>query len=103
MEKKTYYISVQGRSLLDDPEAAAYEWSIEATPEEADYLSHMLEQIREKEESTFLAYTYPWPDTPADEVNMSYQSNLDDLYREIYRLGTVETREQMMNSGLSID
>ncbi|WP_068783149.1 hypothetical protein [Paenibacillus phocaensis] len=100
MEKKPYYISVQGRSLLDNPGAAAYEWEVEATRQEADTLSQMLEQLGEKEESGFLAYTYPWPDTPEGDVNRSYESHLNALYREIYRLGTAETREQMERSGL---
>jgi len=99
VEKKRYYVSVQGRSILDDPGAAAYEWSVEASSEEADTLKHMLDQLREKEESTFLAYTFPWPDTPEDDVNLSYQSVVSDLFREIYRLGTPETRAQMERSG----
>lgn len=100
MEKRPYYVSVQGRSLLEDPGAAAYEWEVEATRQEADTLSHMLEQLGEKEESGFLAFTYPWPDTPEGEVNRSYDSHLNALYREIYRLGTTETRTQMERSGL---
>lgn len=99
MKKRPYYVSVQGRSLLEDPGAAAYEWEVEATRQEADTLSHMLEQLGEKEESGFLAFTYPWPDTPEGEVNRSYDSHLNALYREIYRLGTPETRAQMERSG----
>ncbi|WP_342773941.1 hypothetical protein [Paenibacillus oralis] len=99
LEKKRYYVSVQGRSVLDDPGAAAYEWSVEATSEEADTLKHILDQLGEKEESTFLAYTYPWPDTPEDDVNRSYQSVVSGLFREIYRLGTAETREQLERAG----
>lgn len=99
MEKKTYYVSVHGRSVLDDPQATSYEWVIHATPEEVDAISHMLELLGEKEESTFLAYTYPWPDSPEDTVNSSYQSVLDDLYREIYRLGTEETKQLLSRIG----
>lgn len=95
MEKKTYYVSVQGRSLLEDAEATGFEWVIQATSSEADTISHMLEQLGEKEESTFLAYTYPWPDTPEEWVNSGYSSLMDDLYHEIYRLGTDETRHQL--------
>ncbi len=94
-------MSVQGRSLLEDPGAAAYEWEVQATRQEADTLSHMLEQLGEKEESGFLAFTYPWPDTPEGDVNRSYDSHLNALYREIYRLGTVKTRAQMERSGFA--
>ncbi|WP_410771886.1 hypothetical protein [Fontibacillus sp. BL9] len=98
MEKKTYYVSLQGRSLLEEQGAAGYEWVIRATPEEADMISHMLEQIDEKEVSSFFAFTYPWPDSPEEDVNAGYQSNLDELYRHIYSLGTEETREQLHRS-----
>ncbi|MOA58119.1 hypothetical protein D3C78_1824520 [compost metagenome] len=47
------------------------------------------------EDSEFLAYTYPWPDTPEDGVNANYSSLMNDLYHEIYRLGSEETRQQV--------
>lgn len=95
MEKKTYYVSVQGRSLLEDAEATGFEWVIQATSSEADMISHMLEQLGEKEESSFLAYTYPWPDTSEEGVNSGYSSLMNELYHEIYRLGAEETRNQL--------
>ncbi|WP_033404119.1 hypothetical protein [Paenibacillus fonticola] len=96
---KRYYVSVHGRSVLEEQGATAYEWTIESTPEVAANLRHMLERIGEKEESSFAAYTYPWPDTPEDEVNSNFQSQIDEVYREIYRLGTKETREQLRRAG----
>lgn len=97
--KTRYYVSVQGRSVLEEQGAAAYEWTIEATPETAINLRHMLERIGEKEDSSFAAYTYPWPDTPEDVVNSGYQSQIDKVYREIYRLGTEETRRELQRIG----
>lgn len=94
-----YYVSIPGRSVLEEQGAAAYEWTIEASPEEAVNLRYMLERIGEKENSSFLAYTYPWPDTPEDEVNSGYQSQIDKVYREIYRLGTDETRRELYRIG----
>ncbi|MNP57266.1 hypothetical protein D3C76_1520770 [compost metagenome] len=95
MEKRTYYVSVQGRSLLDNQDEASYEWVIHATESEADTISHMLEQIGETEDSEFLAFTYPWPDTPEEWVNANYSSLMNDLYHEIYRLGSEETKQQV--------
>lgn len=99
VDRKLYYVSVQGRSMLENPEATAYEWTICATAEEADTLGRMLEQIQQHEEDSFLAFTYPWPDTPEQGVSQGYQRHLDNLYREIYRLGTEETKEQLARSG----
>ncbi|GIO43557.1 hypothetical protein [Paenibacillus apis] len=97
-DKKIYYVSLQGRSLLEDQQATAYEWRIEATPEEADQVSHLLEQLGEQETRSFLAFTYPWPDSPEQDVNAGYQSVVDALYKLIYRFGTPETREQLSRS-----
>lgn len=99
MVKTRYYVSVQGRSVLEEQGAAAYEWTIEASPETANNLRHMLEWIGEKEESSFAAYTYPWPDTSEAIVNSGYQSQMDKVYREIYRLGTEETRRELQRIG----
>lgn len=97
--KTRYYVSVQGRSVLEEQGAASYEWTIEASPETANNLRHLLERIGEKEESSFAAYTYPWPDTSEDIVNSGYQSQIDKVYREIYRLGTEETRCELQQIG----
>ncbi|MNJ64756.1 hypothetical protein D3C77_607290 [compost metagenome] len=59
----------------------------------------MLERIGEKEDSSFAAYTYPWPDTPEGGVNSGYQSQIDKVYREIYRLGTEETKQHLRRIG----
>ncbi|GAA0136806.1 hypothetical protein YSY43_36470 [Paenibacillus sp. YSY-4.3] len=96
---KRYYVSIPGRSVLEEQGATAYEWTIEASSEEAINLRYMLERIGEKEDSSFVAYMFPWPDTPEDETNSGFQSQIDKVYREIYRLGTEETRRQLDRSG----
>lgn len=96
---KRYYVSIPGRSVLEEQGATAYEWTIEASSEEAINLRYMLERIGEKEDSSFVAYMYPWPDTPEDVVNSGYQSQIDKVYREIYRLGTEETRRELERIG----
>ncbi|WP_392391557.1 hypothetical protein [Paenibacillus ihumii] len=94
-----YYVSIPGRSVLEDQGATAYEWTIEASHEEAVNLRVMLERLGEKADSSFLAYTFPWPDTPEAQVNSGYQSQMDKVYREIYRLGTEETRQELQRIG----
>ncbi|GIP22461.1 hypothetical protein [Paenibacillus sp. J22TS3] len=93
--KKTFYVSVQGRSVLEDPKAASYEWVIEAEPEEAEELRRRLSSVQEAEEDSFMSYVYPWPDSPEGRVNAAYSDSLNRVYREIYRLGSPATRNQM--------
>ncbi|MEX3619964.1 hypothetical protein [Paenibacillus glucanolyticus] len=94
MDKSTYYVSVQSRSVLTQQGASPYEWEIEATPEEADQVRIELDMMQEKEEEA-LGYMFPWPDTPQQSSNVLFQSSLDNVYRTIYQLGTPATRQQM--------
>lgn len=95
MDKSTYYVSVQSRSVLTERGASTYEWEIEATPEEADQVRIELDMLQEKDERAFPGYVFPWPDTPEQSTNSLFQSSLDRVYSTIYRLGTSETRSQM--------
>ncbi len=95
MNKSTYYVSVQSRSVLTEQGASAYEWEIEATPEEADQVRIELDMMQEKEEEGFPGYVFPWPDTPEQSSNSLFQSSLDKVYQTIYQLGTPATRQQM--------
>ncbi|WP_127589543.1 hypothetical protein [Paenibacillus lautus] len=94
MNKSTYYVSVQSRSVLTEQGASAYEWEIEATPEEADQVRIELDMMQEKDEE-MTGYLFPWPDTPQQNSNALFQSSLDKVYRTIYQLGTPATRQQM--------
>lgn len=98
--KKTFYVSVQGRSVLEDQEAAAYEWVIEATPEEAEELRRKLSSSAEADEDGFMDFVFPWPDTPEDGVHARYSERINRVFQEIYRLGTSDTRSQMEISNL---
>ncbi|WP_433945841.1 hypothetical protein [Paenibacillus sp. SN-8-1] len=98
--KKTFYVSVQGRSVLEDQGAAAYEWVIQATPEEAEELRRKLSASAEADEDGFMDFVFPWPDTPEDEIYAQYSERINRVYQEIYRLGTTDTRSQMANSKL---
>ncbi len=95
MDKSKYYVSVHGRSVLKEQGQSAYEWEIEATPEEADQVRIELDLMQEKEEEAFPGYMFPWPDTPEESTNAPFQNSLDRVYMSIYRLGTAETRHQM--------
>ncbi|WP_433746564.1 hypothetical protein [Paenibacillus amylolyticus] len=98
MDSKKYYVSVMGRSVIPDPSVTSYEWIIKATPQEAEHLLGLLNLMQEKEEEAFPGMVFPWPDTPEEYVNRAYETVLQQVYREIYRLGTPETRYQIEQS-----
>lgn len=101
MDKRKYYVSVHGRSVLTDRGATTYEWEIEATEEQAQYIRGLMGLVKEKEEDAFLGFVFPWPNTPERVVNLTYQNALDDVYQIIYELGSTDTRKQMKDSGVN--
>ncbi|UPK42924.1 MULTISPECIES: hypothetical protein [Paenibacillus] len=98
MDSMTYYVSVMGRSVIPDQHATSYEWVIQATPQEAEQLLGLLNLMQEKEEEAFPGMVFPWPDSPEESVNRAYEGVLQQVYQEIYRLGTPETRYQIEQS-----
>ena len=98
MDRMNYYVSVMGRSVLTDSSATSYEWVIQATPQEAEHLLGLLYLVQEEEEEAFPGMVFPWPDTPEQDVNHAYEVVLQQVYREIYRLGTPETKHQIEQS-----
>ncbi|WP_211746342.1 hypothetical protein [Paenibacillus sp. Marseille-Q4541] len=100
MQKSLYFVSVGGRSVLGDQRAASYEWIIQATPEQAENLQGLLSLMQEKEEEAFPGYVFPWPDTEEASVNVLYEEALQNVYNEIYRLGTNETRSHLSQYGI---
>ena len=89
MEKKTYYVAVhQGTDsgqILEDKEAASFQFAIHATRDEIDQLQQLFEK----------GYDV---DTGTDYITID--QNLDDIYRMIYQLGDEETKRQIESLGL---
>ncbi|CAM3079611.1 hypothetical protein PASE110613_15705 [Paenibacillus sediminis] len=94
-DKRLYFVSVIGRSILQNPESAEYEWEIEATDEQAEDLRYWLGQIQETEEDGFADYVFPWPNSPEHIVNGKLQDTVNQVYHLIYELGTLKTRRQI--------
>lgn len=100
MQKNLYFVSVGGRSVLADQRAASYEWIIQATQEQVENLQGLLMLMQEKEEEAFPGYVFPWPDTEEASVNVLYEEALQNVYNEIYRLGTKDTRGHLIQYGI---
>lgn len=95
MDKTAYFVSVQARSVLQERGASAYEWEIQATPEEADQLQLELDMLQEKDEEAFPGDLFSLSLESERDINSMFQDSLDRVYRSIYRLGTPNTRSQM--------
>jgi hypothetical protein len=100
MDKKTYYVSVQAGTVLEDMEAAPFEFVIEATPKELDKLQVLFEEKDEADDDTFTRGMTPAIPYHQDVQNDAYDASLKRVYRYIYELGTPETRKHIESMGV---
>lgn len=95
MDKKTYYISVQAGSILENKGDAVFEFEIQATEEE---ISRLQELFDGKEEADNYAYgrSYvPWMEYHNDRPNDVYDFYLKEVYGLIHSLGTSDTKRHI--------
>lgn len=95
VEKKTYYVSVQAGTVMNNQGDAAFEFEISATPEEVDKLAEMFETAMEADHDAYWrTHTLAIPYHHDDE-NDAYDASLEMIYQTIYELGTPETRQHI--------
>lgn len=100
MDKRTYYVSVQGKTIMYNQGDAAYEFEIEATEEEVDTLRELFEEMEDFEEGTFIrshVLAFPYHH---DRDNDGSDYALKSIYALLSKLGTPETKEQIAKMDL---
>lgn len=100
-DRKTYYVSVQAGSILEDPQAAAYELVIHANEEELNKLQELFEELVSMDEAqTFHFLRSPYETASDRQMNAGVDGFLEDIYKLLYQLGTSETRRHIATMGL---
>ncbi|MEI7026926.1 hypothetical protein [Paenibacillus sp. y28] len=94
-DKKTYYVSVQANTVLDDKGAAAFEFEIEATDEDIEKLEELFEYKIDADDGSALRSHLPAIPYHIDEENDAYDASLREIYRQIHHLGTLETKQHI--------
>ncbi|WP_126425286.1 hypothetical protein [Brevibacillus marinus] len=101
MAKKRYYVSVQAGTVMENQGDAAYEYEIEATPEEVRALMILLEEKYDDDWLAFFRAHIPGVPYHYDGENDRYDQHLRQIYALLYRLGTDETKRQIEAAGLT--
>ena len=100
-ERKTYYVSVQAGSILEDPTSTAYELVIEANEEELNRLQELFEELATMDEAEAFQFTrHPYGTAPIERISAGYDGFIEDIYRLLYQLGTPDTRAHIATMGL---
>ncbi|NBC67835.1 hypothetical protein GT003_02375 [Paenibacillus sacheonensis] len=100
-ERKTYYVSVQAGSILEDPTATSYELVITANEEELNRLQELFEELASMDEAQTAVYGLtPFSSASDKQINAGTDGLLEDIYRLLYELGTDETKRHVATMGL---
>lgn len=90
-ERKTYYVAVGARQILEDREAAAFEFAIHANEEELDKLQELFEESQDADEDE--AFSFRGLPTVSDVPhNDTYDALNKEIYQMLHKLGTHETK-----------
>ncbi|MBP1157200.1 MULTISPECIES: hypothetical protein [unclassified Paenibacillus] len=95
MNKSKYYVSVQAATILENQGDAAYEFEIEATPEEILKLEELFEERLDIEDDNYIRAHIPGVPYHHDAPNDQYELSLHDIYSLVYDLGTAETKKHI--------
>lgn len=93
-DRKTYYVSVGAGQVLEDPEAASFEFAIHASEAELDKLQELFQETQDSDEDGALHFSGS-PTVSDVPDNDTYDALLKEIYRMIYDLGTYETKRHI--------
>lgn len=97
MEKKTYYVSVQAGSVLENEGDASYEFEIVASEQEVEDLMERFGMLSDADNSSAFRAHLPGVPYHQDSEHDGYDYTLTQIYRRLYDLGTEETKDTIAN------
>ncbi len=101
MEKQRMYVSIADRTILSSTDQAAA-LEVIVNEEELAELHYILGQLADADSDALIDEFTLISFKPIEEINARYQSQLDSLYRAIYRSGTPKTRHAIAVANESI-
>ncbi|MFC4303371.1 hypothetical protein [Cohnella boryungensis] len=94
MDKLRYYVSVSAGIVGTEP-ALTDQLTVLATDEERNHLIALLEKERKALESTYVRAPIPYKSADHDSATNRYNDSMIEIYRFIYRIGTIETKRHI--------
>jgi hypothetical protein len=97
-DRKTYYVAVGAGQILEDPEAAPFEFEIRANEEELNKLQEMFEETASSDEAAVFQFN-GLPTVSDEPDNSVFDALIKDIYHLLHQLGTDDTKRhiQAMN------
>ncbi|URN92863.1 MAG: hypothetical protein NAG76_13530 [Candidatus Pristimantibacillus lignocellulolyticus] len=95
--RKVYYVNVQSKQLYEQPDIADYHLVITANTKEYDRIIEQFLEVDDSDEWTLETMFFQLRNNSPDMsmVNDEHDYRLKQLYKELYKLGTDETRRHI--------
>ncbi|MBY6036441.1 hydrolase [Fictibacillus nanhaiensis] len=93
MEKRPYYVNVEGGEILPIKTASSFQFEISASDEDVRKLAKMFDEMESTANDTFVRTHLPYVPYSNDRDNDRYDHKLQEVYRFIHDLGQDETRQ----------
>ncbi|GAA3403920.1 hydrolase [Paenibacillus hodogayensis] len=92
-DKRTYYVSVQAGSIMENKGDTAFEFEISATEDDVADLQERFDMLSDLDNSSAFRAILPAVPYHQDSALDGYDYTLTDIYRKLYDLGNEETRQ----------
>jgi hypothetical protein len=100
-KRKTYYVALGAGQILEDREAAPFEYEIRANEEELNKLQELFEELASADEATASHMMSAVLVSASDEdMNADYDHQFQKVYQLIYELGTEKTKRHIESIGV---
>jgi hypothetical protein len=93
-DRKTYYVAVGAGQILEDPEAASFEFEIRANEEELNKLQEMFEETSSSDEAAVFQFS-GLPTVSDAPDNTVFDALIKDIYHLLHQLGTDDTKHHI--------
>ncbi|MFC5701401.1 hypothetical protein ACFPVX_08895 [Cohnella faecalis] len=103
MDRQRYYVSVQAKTITNHQGDAAYEFAIDALPEDIDKLQELFAAMEEFDEMSFIRNPLPGIPYHHDSENDGYDYYLKESYKLIGQLSDEKTRSFIASMPLNAE
>lgn len=101
MEKKTYYIAVHDGEITDiDTPTGEHKYEIEATNEEIKEIEILISRKRKHSGDATKFLAKPFNEQGVDNERQSHDDEQKKIYKMIYKLGTLKTKNELNELGI---
>lgn len=94
-QKKTYYIDIGSGEISRSATSSTWNFKIQANDQEITELRRLFDQNYSNEWKNFFRAHVPYVEYHLDSDNHAYDSIIQQIYAEIYKLGDEEARNHI--------